>query len=107
MTFASYFARDFDGEDMPLTASKPPVVAPEAESEPDAAPRRLRLCAVLATLWYIAFASFEIASIIFLIQYPLEPAEYFNDPLAILIGLTIGFSLCGITLLVRGCARTE
>lgn len=79
-------------------------VPPEPEPVDDP-PTRLRLCALLALLWYIAFAAISGAAYIYVLRYPLEPADHVWQ--AIPIGVAVALLLWGITLTVRRCARRE
>lgn len=87
----------------PLVKGAPPI---GPESEPEYAPPRPRLCAVLALLWYIAFASILGASYIYLLKYPL-PADHITPWPSALLGVVVGLVLWGITLLLRRCARRK
>ena len=103
-TLANYFARDVDKEPIPLIdgAYVPPVES-EPESEPEYTPPRLHICSVLLAFWYIAFAAMLGASYIYVIQYPMEPADHVwqAPPLGVLVALL----LWGITLALHRCAR--
>ena len=113
MAFDSYFVRvyppELPPENTPLVGAIPLIndlyvpAEPEGASEPERAP--LRPWVVLVLLWYICHVSLIGASYIYLIQYPLEPADHVWQ--AIPLGWVVALALWAMTLFVRRRVRKE
>ena len=85
---------------MPLVDGGAPVVP---ESQPEYDPPRLHICRVLLVFWCIGFAAMLGSSYIYVLSYPLEPADHVWQ--AIPIGALVALLAWGVTLALRRCAR--
>jgi hypothetical protein len=72
---------------------------------PEYVPPRRSVCRLLALCCDIALASILGAAYIYVLRYPLEPADHVWQ--SIPIGAAVALPLWGITLLVHRCARRE
>lgn len=87
-------------DDAPLVDGGEPVVpGPKPEYEPP----RLHICRVLLVLWCIAFVAILGASYIYVIMYPLDPADHVWQ--AIPLGVLGALLAWGITFVLYICAR--
>lgn len=99
----AYFESGYGRVYPPLTSQpegSEPVVP---EPEPEYTPPRLHICRVLLVLWCIAFVAMLGASYIYVLSYPMTPADHVWQ--AIPIGVLEALLLWGVTLALYKCAR--